>query len=98
METNQTNTAVAVITPAQMLEHWQGHRALTRKVIEAFPDDKLFSYRLVGMRPFSELAMEMIDMADGGIEGIATGKWNTLDDMGHVNGEMPKSKDELLQL
>ena len=26
-----------VITSSQLLEHWQGHRRVTRKVIEAFP-------------------------------------------------------------
>ena len=27
-----------VITPAQLLKHWQNHRNLTRRVIEAFPE------------------------------------------------------------
>ena len=35
-----------------LLEHWQGHRRLTRRVIEAFPEDKLFSYSFGGMRPY----------------------------------------------
>lgn len=41
-----------IITPDALLAHWQGHRSLTRKVIEAFPDDKLFTYSIGGMRPF----------------------------------------------
>jgi len=45
------------LTAQQLLEHWQGHRSLTRRVIEAFPDDKLFTYTVGGMRPFSELAL-----------------------------------------
>ena len=32
---------VPFITPDALLHHWQGHRRLTRRVIEAFPDDKL---------------------------------------------------------
>ena len=41
-----------VITAEELLEHWQGHRRLTRRVIEAFPDDQLFSFAVGGMRPF----------------------------------------------
>ncbi len=35
-----------VVTPEEFLAHWQGHRALTRKMFEAFPEDKLFSLRV----------------------------------------------------
>jgi len=31
----QTQTAT-VLTPEALLDHWQGHRRLTRKMIEAF--------------------------------------------------------------
>jgi hypothetical protein len=33
-----------VITPEALLEHWQGHRRLTRRLIDAFPEDQLFSF------------------------------------------------------
>jgi hypothetical protein len=39
-----TSTAAPIMSSQQLLEHWQGHRALTRRVIDAFPDDKLFTY------------------------------------------------------
>jgi uncharacterized damage-inducible protein DinB len=48
------------ISPKQFLEHWQGHRRLTRRVIEAFPDDQLFTYSIGGMRPFGALVNEML--------------------------------------
>ena len=51
------------ITPDALLAHWQGHRRLTRRVIDAFPDDKLFAFSVGGMRPFGALAMEMATMA-----------------------------------
>ena len=38
--------SAVVITPDQFLKHWQGHRGLTRRVIDAFPDDKLFTYQV----------------------------------------------------
>jgi uncharacterized damage-inducible protein DinB len=70
-------TSAVVITPEQFLKHWQGHRALTRRVIAAFPDDKLFSYTSGGMRPFSELAMEFLGMAVPTLHGVITGEWKS---------------------
>jgi len=64
-----------VITPSELLTHWQGHRGLTRKTIEAFPEDKLFTYSIGGMRPFAELVYEFLGMAVPGVSGIATGEW-----------------------
>ena len=46
---------VGVETANDLLKNWQGHRRLTRRVIEAFPEDKLFEFSIGGMRPFSEL-------------------------------------------
>lgn len=64
-----------ILTPAQFLESWQGHRALTRRTIDAFPDDKLFSYALADMRPFSAMAAEFIGMAVPTLNGVISGKW-----------------------
>jgi uncharacterized damage-inducible protein DinB len=63
------------MTPEWLLEHWQGHRRLTRRVIEAFPEDQLFTFSIGGMRPFGGLAMEMLAMAGPMIRGIATREW-----------------------
>ena len=52
------STSAPIMTSQQFLEYWQGHRALTRRVIDAFPEDKLFTYSIGAMRPFSALAME----------------------------------------
>jgi uncharacterized damage-inducible protein DinB len=68
-------TGVPIMTSQQFLEHWQGHRALTRRVIDAFPEDKLFHYSVGGMRPFSTLAMEFIGMAVPTLKGVITGEW-----------------------
>lgn len=92
----QTST---VISPEQALKHWQGHRSLTRRAIEAFPDDKLFTHSIGGMRTFSELAMEMINIAASGVKGIATREWKELGTMEDVPvSTNPKTKDELLEL
>ena len=99
METKElAATANYVLTPGQLFEHWQGHRRLTRKVIEVFPEDKIFNYSIGGMRPFSEMVMEMIDIAGGGIAGVATGEWKSINHSADVTGELQSSKEELLKL
>jgi uncharacterized damage-inducible protein DinB len=65
------------ITPDALLSHWQGHRGLTRRVIEAFPEDKLFSFSIGGMRPFGTLALEMLTMAVPMVQGAVSGNWST---------------------
>lgn len=79
-----------VLTKDQLLAHWQGHRALTRRVIESFPEDKLFSFSLGGMRTFGELASEMIGIAVPGVRGLATNNWETLDEKDPSGGNKTK--------
>ena len=90
----QTTTAT-VITPEALLAHWQGHRGLTRRTIEAFPEDKLFSYSIGGMRTFAELAMEMIEMTGPGVIGIQSGTWKKF---GEIDSAKPTTKQALLDL
>jgi uncharacterized damage-inducible protein DinB len=91
-------TQTIVITTEALLDHWQGHRRLTRKLIEAFPEDKLFSYSVGGMRPFSAMVLEFLDMAVPGLNGVISGKWQKADDISHRSGKnMPATKKELLQ-
>jgi len=68
-----------VITPEQLLEDWQGHRRLTRRVIDAFPEESLFKHSIGGMRPFSALVMEMVKMAVPILRGEITGQWTSYD-------------------
>jgi uncharacterized damage-inducible protein DinB len=78
--TSEANAAT-VVTAEALLAHWQGHRRLTRRVIEAFPEDKLFNFSIGGMRPFSVMAMEFLKMAAPIARGVATGKWVGADDL-----------------
>src|SRR5436190_8061402 len=65
-----SSTAAPIMTSQQFLEHWQGHRVLTRRIIDAFPEEELFNYSVGGMRPFSALAMEFIGMAVPTVQGV----------------------------
>lgn len=80
-----------VITPEALLEHWQGHRRLTRRTIEAFPEGQLFSFSVGGMRPFGALALEMLGMAAPMVHGVVTGDWEP-----YAAGEV-RSKEEVLR-
>jgi uncharacterized damage-inducible protein DinB len=74
---SETQNATAVfITPEALLAHWQGHRRLTRRVIDAFPDDQLLTFSVGGMRSFGALAEEMLSMAAPMMRGLAGGDWN----------------------
>ena len=80
-----------VITTEQLLDHWQGHRRITRRMIDAFPEKELFEFSIGGMRPFATLAREMLGMAVPIARGVASGAW--------TNGENePKTKADLLRL
>jgi hypothetical protein len=64
-------------------------------MIQAFPEDALFTYSIGGMRPFSALAMEMIGMCSAGIRGVATREWVTDT---YADAPKPGTRNELLQL
>lgn len=96
MET--TAITAGIISSEQLFNHWQGHRGLTRRVIEAFPEKELFEFSIGGMRTFALQAMEIIDLTGPGIKGLATGDWGN-EMMAHMSGEgLPKTKAELLEL
>ena len=65
----------SVLTPQQLLAHWQGHRGLTRRLIEAYPEAHYFSYTLGGMRPCSALMDEVLQMASQSMQGVISGQW-----------------------
>jgi hypothetical protein len=80
------------ITPGGLLAHWQAHRRLTRRVINTFPDDQLFSFAVGGMRPFGMLALEMITMTVPMVRGAASGDWSA------PSSRDPRPREEVLRL
>jgi uncharacterized damage-inducible protein DinB len=88
----KTIPSTLVIPAEALLEHWQGHRRLTRRVIDAFPEDKLFSFSIGSMRTFGAMAMELLTMAEPMARGIVTEEW----DQSMTREERPKK--EVLRL
>mgnify|MGYP006314644643 CR=1 FL=1 len=81
-----------LISPEQFLAHWQGHRRLTRRLIEAFPDDQLWSFSIGGMRSFGVLVLELLAVGPPMLKGIVTGEWIAVDE------KRQPTKAELLAL
>ncbi len=82
---NQTGT---FITAANLLEHWQGHRGLTRRVIEAFPEKEFFEYSVAGMRPFADMVQELLAIAAPGLRQIVGGETEQLNEhLDHNNSQ-----------
>ncbi len=96
METvlDKNKTTHEVISLSGFLNHWQGHRSLTRRVIEAFPEEEFFNHSIGGMRPFAEMVMELLGIAGPGIKEIATGKTAPLNE----RVDHGSNKEKILQL
>jgi uncharacterized damage-inducible protein DinB len=78
MSTATSSAPATFLTADALLAHWQGHRRLTRRVIEAFPEDQLFAFSVAGMRPFGVMVMELISIAAPMAHGVATDQWQQL--------------------
>ncbi len=93
MEKTLTQHAL-LITSTQLLEHWQGHRSLTRRVIEVFPEKEFFEYSIGGMRTGAALVQELLAIAVPGLRQIASGGTEELNEqLNHGN-----SKAQLLAM
>ena len=76
----QDSARQATLSLDELRAQWEGHRGLTRRVIEAFPEDKLFTHTVGGMRSFGEMANELVGIAGPMIRGIATNEWEAFAD------------------
>lgn len=94
MENTASISTSQVISPSELLKHWQGHRRVTRRTIEAFPEDAFFNHTIGGMRPFSAMVMELLAIAEPALKEIVEGKSEALNEaLAHDN-----KKDTFLKL
>ncbi len=99
MSTATLNPATSTaLTMDQVFKHWMGHRNLTRKLIEKFPDEHLFTFSVGGMRPFGELVLEFLGMAVPSLHGAAYKEWKKAEELPALAQwtEKPTTKQELL--
>ncbi len=88
------NKTVQVITSEDLLNHLKGHRNLTRRTIEAFPEKEFFNHSIGGMRTFAEMTMELLGIAGPGMQEIVSGKSESLDE----KVEHGNSKAKILEI
>ncbi|MDQ4139884.1 MAG: DinB family protein [Bacteroidota bacterium] len=87
-QTIEKNQTASFISAANLLEHWQGHRGLTRRVIEAFPEKEFFEYSVGGMRPFASMVQELLAIAAPGLRQIVGGDTEELNEhLDHQNNK-----------
>ena len=89
---NTESKPASVIMPEELLKHWQGHRRLTRKLIEAFPEKEFFEYSIGGMRPFAAMVKELLAIAVPGLVEIVGGEAKALNE----NASAANTKEDLL--
>jgi uncharacterized damage-inducible protein DinB len=61
-----------MISKNELLQHWLGHRKLTRKTIVLFPEKELFEFSIGGMRPFSDMLKELSSLSAPGLKELIT--------------------------
>ena len=88
------NKATMAVSSEELLAHYQGHRNLTRRTIEAFPEEEFFSHSIGGMRTFAEMVQELLGIAGPGMLEIVSGNTAPLNE--HL--EHRNSKAKILQL
>jgi uncharacterized damage-inducible protein DinB len=96
---NEIVTSREIVSLEGLMKHWQGHRLLTRKLIELYPEDQFYSFSIGGMRTCADLVMEIIGLTAPGIHGIVTGVWISPNDPDlSYSTPAPATKQEVLDL
>ncbi|AFZ67872.1 DinB family protein [Deinococcus peraridilitoris] len=70
------SSAQTLPSSTELLAHWEGHRRLTRRTIERFPTDALFTFTPAPpMRPFGTMMLEVLGMVQPTLHGLLHGVW-----------------------
>ena len=83
-----------LLTPEALLTNLKDVRALTRKVIEAFPEKDLFEFSVANLRPFSQMVEEFLMITNY----IFTETLHEKHTPFYTEGQFPTTKAEVLAL
>ena len=83
-----------LLTPEALLTNLKDVRALTRKVIEAFPEKDLFEFNIANLRPFSAMVEEFLMITNYIFAETLHEKHTPF----YTEGQFPTTKAELLAL
>ncbi|RZJ72498.1 DinB family protein [Flavobacterium sp.] len=70
MEATSTTTT-PIISKDELLKHYLGHRFLTRRTLEIFPEKEFFEFSIGGMRTAAQLTTELLSIAAPSLKAIA---------------------------
>ena len=83
-----------LLTPEELLTNFKDVRALTRKVIEAFPEKDLFEFKIANWRPFSQMVEEFLMITNYIFKETLHEKHTSF----YTEGQFPTTKAEVLAL
>jgi len=83
-----------LLTPEALLTNLKDVRALTRNVIEAFPEKELFEFSVANLRPFSAMVEEFLMITNY----IFTEALHEKHTPFYTEGQFPTTKAEVLAL
>ena len=83
-----------ILTPEALLTNLKDVRALTRKVIEAFPEKDLFEFKIANLRPFSGMVEEFLMITNYIFKETLHEKHTPF----YTEGQVPTTKTEVLAL
>ena len=83
-----------LLTPEALLTNLKDVRALTRNVIEAFPEKELFEFSVANLRPFSQMVEEFLMITDYIFTEILHEKHTSF----CAEGQFPTTKEGILAL
>ena len=83
-----------LLTPEALLTNLKDVRALTRKVIEAFPEKDLFEFSIANLRPFSQMVEEFLMITNYILTETLREKHTPF----YTEGQFPTTKTEVLAL
>ena len=83
-----------LLTPEALLTNLKDVRALTRNVIEAFPEKDLFEFNIANLRPFSQMVEEFLMITNY----IFTETLHEKHTPFYTEGQFPTTKAEVLAL
>ena len=83
-----------LLTPEALLTNLKDVRALTRNVIEAFPEKELFEFSVANLRPFSQMVEEFLMITNY----IFTETLHEKHTPFYTEGQSPTTKAEVLAL
>lgn len=73
-----------IFSKEQLLKQWMGHRKLTRKVLDKFPEKELFEFSIGGMRTYAQLTTELLSIAGPALKAIVNREMTPYTEEGHI--------------